>query len=78
MRILPFIVLCGFIVLAIYSLQGKESDAQKLDRILTEAQRMPDYQEPVRYKTKQAQALADLWQISDDEVTKPVDLWHRH
>lgn len=78
--IVPWIALCGFMVLSMMAWQRhvEEMTVATDPNLLTSLLDSLDVATPhYRYGTKQALALADLWQVSDDEVAQPVNLFRK-
>lgn len=74
-----FVVLSGFIVIAVLAWQDHLGMGYSSEQIISLSELIDTSvnEKPHGYKTKQAQALSDLWQVSDDEIAKPIDLWHK-
>lgn len=80
--IVPWIVLCGLMVLCMMAWQRHvEHDIDRVStdpNLLTSLLDSLDVATPhYRYGTKQARVLADLWQVSDEEVAQPVNIFRK-
>lgn len=76
--IVPWIALCGFMVLSMMAWQRhvEEMTVATDPNLLTSLLNSLDAPTPhYRYATKQAQVLADLWDVSDADVARPVELF---
>ena len=76
--IMLWVILTGFIVMGIAALEGNDPTdigySLKSQKAFSEILNGIDGKHYL-YKTRQAAILADVWQVSADDASKPIKIW---